>query len=169
MQQAEVPWGGRLPLLYSPLPATPGRFLSLAHHAGAVWTTAPWSAAVLATCRPDGYCRLAELKYLADNNDPPLRSGWEDLSAGMVSCKLLVMWKVWWWPRWSTLPYPEFRVLDPDPHSFDQYSVPPLHDDRWDEPVWYSTYFPFHVRAVAEEAAHVPCLCSLALWLLFVW
>ena len=26
------------------------------------------------------------------------------------------------------LPYPEFHVLDPDPHLFDQCSVPPLHD-----------------------------------------
>lgn len=95
----------------------------------------------------------------------------------MVACKLLVVWKVCWWPHWSTLAYPEFQVLDlADPNSFDQYSFPALQHSRWDEPVWqpawtqaYSAYFPFHVCAVAGEAANVPCLYSLALRSLFVW
>ena len=59
------PGGGRLPLLYGPLPATPGHFLSLAHHAGAVWTAAPWSAAVLAVHNLDDHRWLAELKWFA--------------------------------------------------------------------------------------------------------
>ena len=121
--------------MYGPLPATPGHFLSVHHHAGAVCTAAPWSAAVLAACHPTfwprshpyGYCRLAELKYFASSHNPPVH--WGVLSAGQVACKLLIMWKVWFWPHWSALPYPEFHVLDPDPQSFDQYNVPPLHDD----------------------------------------
>ena len=40
------------------------------------------------------------------------------------------------------------------------------------QPAWtkaYSAYFPFHVCAVAGDAASVPCLYSLALRSLFFW
>jgi hypothetical protein len=166
--------------LYGPLPATPGRVLCEILHAGDVWTTAPWSAAVLSahSYELDGRCWLDELRWLADyNSDPPLCSGWGDLSAGQVACKLLVVWKMCWWPHWSALPYPEFRVLDlADDQSFDQYSLPSLEGSHWDEPVWqpawtkaYSAYFLFYVCAVAGDAASVPCLYSLALRSLFFW
>ena len=55
------PGGGVLPFLNGPLPLSPGRFLTLAHHAHAVWTSAPWSAAVLAGRDLAGTSRLAEL------------------------------------------------------------------------------------------------------------
>ena len=116
-----------LPHLHGPLPATPGPFLALDHHAHKVWTAAPWSAAVLAARDLDDNCRLAELKWFASCHIPsdPFRvTGWMHLSANQVAFKLLVTWKVYFWPRWSVLPYPAFGVLDHDPHSFDQYSVP---------------------------------------------
>ena len=166
-------WG--LPLLYGPLPATPGHILFEFVHAHDVWTAAPWSAAVLSahSYRVDGCSWLDELQWLASNSDPPLRSGWGDLTAGQVARKLLVMWKVYWWPHWSALPYPDFPnlALDDD-QSFDQYTLlsnPDLGGHHWDEAVWdpawteaYSAYFSFHIHAVARDAASVPCLYSLA-------
>ena len=123
---------------------------------------------------------MNELRWWAYNSDPPLRSGWGNLPAGQVACKLLVVWKVYWWPHWSALPCPEFPVLDlDDDQSFDQYSLPSnpdLKGHHWDKDVWepawteaYSAYFPFHIRVVAGDDASVPCLYSLARCSLFFW
>ena len=70
-----------------------------------------------------------------------------------VACTLLVTWKLWFWPHWSALPYPDFVVPDDDPHSFDQYN----------------TTFAAQMHDVAVIASNVPRLYSLVLRLLFVW
>ena len=90
-----VPFGGMLPELTAPLPTTPGRVLHEERDAGAVWTTAPWSAAVLdaCSCGVDGRTWLNELRWLASDSRPPLRSGWGRLWPSQVAGKLLVMWK----------------------------------------------------------------------------
>ena len=72
----DVPFGGALPMLNAPLPATPGRVLHEDLDAGAVWTTAPWSAAVLSAQlydAEDGWYRswLDELKWMASSSRPP--------------------------------------------------------------------------------------------------
>ena len=68
---------------------------------------------------------LNELRWLASDSRPPLRSGWGRLWPSQVAGKLLVMWKVYWWPHWSALPFPETAELDlQDDQSFDQYSLP---------------------------------------------
>ena len=154
-----VPWGGVLPFGPGPLPLSPGGFLTVACDAHAVWTAAPWSAAVLARWNLAGTSQLAELKLASCQ----CVTGWMHLSPNQVAYRLLVTWKVWFWPDWSVLPYPEFVVLDDDPHSFDQYSVPPLQHDQQHNPVWYSAWFASHVHAVAGAACYVPCLYSLAM------
>ena len=119
---------------------------------------------------------------MASNSRRPVRSDWSRLCPGQIACKLLVMWKVWWWPHWSALPFPETVAPDlQDDQSFGQYSLPPNPDldgpyrDRavWDPfsawAVAYGANFPFHIRKVAGSDANVPCLCSLACRSLFFW
>ena len=92
VQNKEVPFGGRLPLLYGPLPAMPGHVLSEALHAGDVWTVALWSVAVLSahSHELDGCCWLDELCGLADYNSDPhpvLWLGWPvGWSGSMQAC-----------------------------------------------------------------------------------
>ena len=156
------PWGGVLPVGPGPLPQSSGGFLTLARDAHAVWTAAPWSAAVLARENLAGTTRLWELQLASRQ----CVNGWMHLSPNQVAYKLLVTWKVCFWPEWSALPYPDFVALDDDPHSFDQYSL------WWSErndPALYGAWFATHVRTVAQAAHHVPCLYSLAPRLVFVW
>ena len=119
---------------------------------------------------------------MASNSRRPVRSDWGRLCPGQIACKLLVMWKVWWWPHWSALPFLGTAVPDgQDDQSFAQYSLPSnpdLDGPYWNRAVWdpfsawavaYSAHFKLHIRRVAGCAASVPCLYSLALRFLFDW
>ena len=139
-----------LPVGPGPLPWSYVDFLTVACDAHAVWTAAPWSAAVLARENLAGTSRLWELQLASRQ----CRNGWMHLSPNQVAYKLLITWKVWFWPSWSDLSYPDFVVLDDDPHSFDQYS-------HQHSPAVYSVWFASHVCTVAAEASYVPCLYSL--------
>ena len=176
--------GGVLPLLNAPLPPTPGHVLHEVWHAGEVWTTAPWSACVLAAHEYtlDGRAWVDEIRWMAANSNRPIRCDWRRLCPHQIACKLLVMWKVWWWPHWSALPFLETVVDDDqDDQSFAQYSLPPnpdLFGPYWDRAVWdpfsawavaYSAYFKFHIQQVAGSAASVLSLYSLALCFVFDW
>ena len=107
---------------------------------------------------------------------------WSHVLPHQIAGKLLVMWKVWWWPHWSALPFLEtVQHDDQDDQSFAQYSLPPNPDLKgpyWDRAVWdpfsawakaYSAYFKYHIRQVAGSAACVPALYSLAVRFVFDW
>ena len=168
----------------APLPAMTGHVLHEVLHAGEVWTIALWSAAVLSahSCSLDGRSWLNELKWLASNRHPPLRSGGGSLQAGQVAVKLLVMTVEGALVAslvCSALPYDGMTpVLDlDDDQSCDQYSLlsnPDLNGPHWNEDMWelawaeaYSANFLFHICLVAGDDASVLCLYSLACCSLF--
>ena len=101
-------------MLHGPLPLSPGWLLTLTHHAHAVWTSAPWSVAVLAAHDLDNTSQLAKLNAFALHHcagNPFCVTSWMHLPANQVAFKRLVMWKVWVWMGWYVLPYPEFDIL----------------------------------------------------------
>ena len=113
--------------LECPLPATPGRILSESLHAGDAWTTAPWSACVLAaddyalTYSLEGRSWIEEIRWMAATSHRPLHNDWGYLLPHQIAGKLLVMWKVWWWPHWSALPFLEtVPTYDQDHHLWFQ-------------------------------------------------
>ena len=88
----------------------------------------------------DGRTWLDEIRWMAATAAALALYDWSHVLPHQIAGKLLVMWKVWWWPHWSALPFLEtVQHDDQDDQSFAQYSLPPNPDLKgpyWDRAVW---------------------------------